>query len=161
MPRARQPGSGCGAAADHREAPRPASAGRSACPDRRRSAGAGLLLPLLQPLEEAERDLLEKLTDLRVPRDPPPDPLLPLRRDVEHAVFAVEAEAQIQRAMARLGFAVASAGFLAARTAHLDEIAADEAGLFEQQSQPRVLGSLVLGQGGSRQHSGPPSLIYY
>jgi hypothetical protein len=76
-------------------------------------------------------------------------------------VLAVEAEAQIQRAMASLGLRAAPAGLLSTLTAHLDEVSAHEARLIEEESQPGVLGALVLGQGGAWEHSTSFILIYY
>jgi hypothetical protein len=76
-------------------------------------------------------------------------------------VLAVEAQAQIERAMASCGFCAASAGLLATSPAHLDEVSADEPGLFEQKSQFRVLRSVALGQSGSREHWVSFALIYY
>jgi hypothetical protein len=68
-------------------------------------------------------------------------------------MLAVEAEAQIQRAMASLWLRAAPAGLLSTLTAHLDEASAHEARLIEQKPQLGVLGALVLGKGGAWEHS--------
>src|SRR3989304_9403742 len=79
--------------------------------------------------------------------DPFPNPIFPVRRDIDHAAPTVEAQPQVEGAVPARRIVFTAAGRLPAAAAHLDEVASPKPRLMEQLAKLRIERALLNGKG--------------